>query len=220
MNVKFEHRAQDLAAPSVYTWANSKDDKSAAAGVGATAPATRDSWTTTTPAGLRSVRLRRRPAIRSQLCLSAPFGRGKKFASGVNRATDLLIGGWETTGIATFQAGFPYSVGASDIRSAPQPVPAGESGSGLQLHANLTKYPTDQPGLLHPTGAGHLWQHSRNFLRQPGINNWDMGVGKNFRSPSASTSSSPEISSTPGTIISTPVPALWSAVDRAADPHR
>ena len=36
MNVKFEHRAHDLAATAVYTWAQSKDDKSAAAGVGAT----------------------------------------------------------------------------------------------------------------------------------------------------------------------------------------
>ena len=36
MNIKFEHRARDLAATAVYTWANSKDDKSAAAGVGAT----------------------------------------------------------------------------------------------------------------------------------------------------------------------------------------
>ena len=36
MNVKFEHRAHDLAATVVYTWAQSKDDKSAAAGVGAT----------------------------------------------------------------------------------------------------------------------------------------------------------------------------------------
>ena len=31
-----EHRARELAATVVYTWAQSKDDKSAAAGVGAT----------------------------------------------------------------------------------------------------------------------------------------------------------------------------------------
>ncbi len=36
MNIKFEHRAHDLAVTGVFTWAKSMDDKSAAAGVGAT----------------------------------------------------------------------------------------------------------------------------------------------------------------------------------------
>ncbi len=34
MNVNLTHRAHDLAVTAVYTWAQSKDDKSAAAGVG------------------------------------------------------------------------------------------------------------------------------------------------------------------------------------------
>ena len=47
MNVKFEHRARDLAVTAVYTWAKSKDDKSAAAGVGGTGRVSRASWTIT-----------------------------------------------------------------------------------------------------------------------------------------------------------------------------
>ena len=43
-----------------------------------------------------------------------PFGHGQKFGSGVNRATNALIGGWQFTGIATFQQGFPYSILAND----------------------------------------------------------------------------------------------------------
>ena len=111
MNVKFEHRAHDLAVTAVYTWANSKDDKSAAAGVGATRRRLSGIHGQPQPAaGLRSVRLRRRPAVRAELRLRAALRpRQEMLGNGVNRATDLLIGGWETTGIATFQTGFPYS---------------------------------------------------------------------------------------------------------------
>ncbi|MCS7314533.1 MAG: hypothetical protein RMI94_03955 [Bryobacterales bacterium] len=34
-----------------------------------------------------------------------PFGRGKRFLSGVNRALNLLVGGWEVNGIYTLQSG-------------------------------------------------------------------------------------------------------------------
>jgi hypothetical protein len=40
-----------------------------------------------------------------------PFGRGQKFGGSVNRATDLLIGGWEVTGVVRWRSGFPLSPG-------------------------------------------------------------------------------------------------------------
>lgn len=39
-----------------------------------------------------------------------PFGRGRQFASGVNRAVELLIGGWEYTMIANIQSGRPLNL--------------------------------------------------------------------------------------------------------------
>jgi hypothetical protein len=38
-----------------------------------------------------------------------PFGRGKAIGSGVGRAADILIGGWQTIGILTFSAGQPFT---------------------------------------------------------------------------------------------------------------
>jgi hypothetical protein len=39
-----------------------------------------------------------------------PFGKGRQFGSGVNRATELLIGGWEYTWIANIQSGRPLNL--------------------------------------------------------------------------------------------------------------
>ena len=184
VNVKFEHRAHDLATTAVYTWANSKDDKSAAAGVGATG------------AGFQGFMDNHHPELDygpsdfnvdqrfvSSYVYELPFGRGKKIASGVNRATDLLIGGWETTGIATFQAGFPYSFTASDVGGVLGTFfQRANRTQGCDIHANLTAVlQRINPKCFTQPALGVYGNTARNFLRQPGINNWDMGVGKNFR---------------------------------------
>jgi len=40
-----------------------------------------------------------------------PFGRGRMFASGVNRVTDAFIGGWQVSSLWSFDSGTPYSWG-------------------------------------------------------------------------------------------------------------
>jgi hypothetical protein len=39
-----------------------------------------------------------------------PFGRGKLLGSAMNRAADLIVGGWEISGFYTFQSGQPFTV--------------------------------------------------------------------------------------------------------------
>ena len=183
MNVKFEHRARDLAVTAAYTWAQSKDDKSAAAGVGATGSGFQgfmDNHHPNRDYGLSDFDVDQR--FVASYVYQLPFGRGKKMASGVGRATDLAIGGWETTGIATFQAGFPYSVTASDLGGALGTFfQRANLVSGCNIHQGLTKVLQrvnfacfTQPPL------GVYGDSPRNMLRQPGINNWDMGIGKSF----------------------------------------
>jgi hypothetical protein len=184
MNVKFEQRARDLAATVVYTWANSKDDKSAAAGVGATG------------AGFQGFADNHRPELDygpsdfnvdqrfvASYVYQLPFGRGKKVGGGMNRAADLIVGGWETTGIATFQAGFPYSIQASDIQGVNNsPFVRADQVQGCNIHGNLTqKFQRINPACFTQPPLGVYGATKRNFLRQPGINNWDMGMAKNFR---------------------------------------
>jgi hypothetical protein len=183
LNVKLEHRAHDLAATVVYTWAQSKDDKSAAAGVGATGSGYQGFMDNHNPQldyGLSDFDVDQR--FVASYIYELPFGRGKKFGADVNRVANLLIGGWETTGIATFQAGFPYGINAGDIASALNtPSQRANIVSGCNIKANLTAVMQRiNPACFSQPGLGQFGTSKRNFLRQPGINNWDMGFAKNF----------------------------------------
>jgi hypothetical protein len=42
--------------------------------------------------------------------LDLPFGRGKRYASGVSGASDKLVSGWGLDGVTTFQRGFPIKI--------------------------------------------------------------------------------------------------------------
>ena len=50
----------------------------------------------------------------TSLVYDLPVGRGKQFANQVNPVVNAVIGGWETSAIATFQQGFPMSIQCYD----------------------------------------------------------------------------------------------------------
>jgi hypothetical protein len=186
-NVKFEHRAGDLALTSVFTWAKSLDDKSATAGVGASGTGYQGFMNNHDPNldyGPSDFNTPYR--FVSSYVYYLPVGRGKKFASGINRAADYAIGGWQVTGIATFQKGFPYSVSASDIDGVQGTVaPRANLVSGCNVHENtysgvLRQFNRLNAACFTQPGLGTYGNSARNFLTQPGINNWDMGFGKAF----------------------------------------
>jgi hypothetical protein len=55
-----------------------------------------------------------------------PFGRGRTYFSGTNRLVDALIGGWDLTGLATYQSGAPIKFTSVQITGDPgKNVPAG-----------------------------------------------------------------------------------------------
>jgi hypothetical protein len=183
VNVKFERRAGDMALTSVYTWANSKDNKSATAGVGASGTGYQGFMDNNNPSldyGPSDFDVDQR--FVSSFIYNLPVGRGKKIASNVGRAADLVIGGWELTGIATFQTGFPYGVSASDIGGVQH---TDAQRANLVPGCNPTAHLTGQFQRLNLScftqpPPGTFGNTKRNFLRQPGINNFDMGFAKNF----------------------------------------
>lgn len=117
-----------------------------------------------------------------------PFGRGKKYFTGMNRATDLFLGGWQVNGIASFSQGQFQTLGlgpdwiqvGSFSRSIPQIVGdpyAGRSGPDRYWNPAAFDFPRDANGTaIHVVGNA-----GRNTFQQPGVNNWDMGLFKNFR---------------------------------------
>jgi len=182
-NIKFEHRAHDLAATAVFTWARSLDIKSAAAGVGATGAGYQgfeDNHNPNLDYGPSDFDVDKR--FVASYVYQLPVGRGKKFAGGINRVEDLAVGGWQVTGITTFQTGFPYTIQGNDIQSVnDSQFMHANIVPGCNIKSNLTaRFQRINTSCFTQPGLGTYGTIGRNTLRQPGINNWDLGLGKQF----------------------------------------
>jgi len=181
-NVKLERRSSSLALVAVYTWAKSTDDKSAAAGVGGTNAFAghMDEHNPRLDHGLSDFDVKHR--FVTSLVYQLPFGRGKKFGGNMNKAADMAVGGWQVTAITTFQKGFPFSVLADDkfgllttFTQRADQVAGCNPGGGKSLQQWFNTACFTQPL------AGQFGNSGRDIIRGPGINNWDMGLGKDFK---------------------------------------
>jgi hypothetical protein len=186
-DVKFEHRAGDLAVTSIFTWAKSMDNKSATAGAGSSATGYEGFMDNSRP-NLDYGRSDFNVPFRfvSSYVYQLPIGRGKMIGGGMNRLADEAIGGWQLTGIGTFQKGFPYEVTAPDIDGI-----TGSGGMranytpGCNLHdntysGNLRQFFAINMNCFTGPAFGTYGTTGRNSYTQPGIENFDMGFGKAF----------------------------------------
>ena len=134
MNVKFDHRAGDLAVTAIYTWANSKDDKSAAAGVGATGSGYQGFMNNHNPGldyGPSDFNVDHR--FVASYIYQLPIGRGKKIAGGVSRKADLLSE-------------------AGRLRASLPSRPASRSASGPQMR-RVCSIPTSSAATFRPAAT-------------------------------------------------------------------
>lgn len=183
VNFKLQHSAANLAATVIYTYANSKDDKSAAAGVGATGAGYQgfmNNHDTALDYGPSDFNVPQR--FVASFIYKLPFGRGQKLLGTANRAADLVVGGWQVSGITTFQTGFPMSITASDVDGLLGSVfQRANYTQGCNVHSNLTqKFQRLNMACFTQPAIGVYGNTGRNILRQPGINNWDLGLDKTF----------------------------------------
>jgi len=179
-NIKLEKRSSDIAAVLVYTWSKSLDDKSAPAGIGATN-------------GFAGHLNDRNPGLdyaRSDFDVgqrfvasyvyNLPIGRGKKLLTNAGRGVQAAVSGWSITGIGNFQKGFPFSVLANDKSGLLNTFTQRANVSGDPKGSkSVTKY-FNTSAFSQPL-AGQFGNSGRNLLRQPGINNFDMGLMKNLQ---------------------------------------
>lgn len=100
-----------------------------------------------------------------------PFGRGRKFLSGAGRATDAVIGGWQITGVMTFNTGdYPRFGNLTTVSDPCQNVPSG-------FYFN--------PKAFQPLPAGQTYTLRTNPLQYscltgPNFFNLDASILKNF----------------------------------------
>ena len=117
-----------------------------------------------------------------------PFGKGKPFLNHAGKAGNALVGGWQVSGITTYETGTPFSLGfqvpASKIGwwgGRPDRVSSntyqGKSGS----HDVISGVPWFNASAYAPPQPWTWGDASRNSLFGPGLVNWDISVLKRFQ---------------------------------------
>lgn len=180
--IKLEHRTPSLALTALFTWAKSMDDKSAAASIGSSTNGWQGFMDNHNPKldyGPSDFSVDHR--FVASYVYQLPIGRGKRVLGNIGRGANAVIGGWQLSGVTVFQTGFPYSIFANDAQGLLATVvqradqicdPTKGFTKTVNEWFNTSCFVNPAPGVYGTT--------KRNFLRGPGINNWDMGVAKTF----------------------------------------
>jgi hypothetical protein len=127
----------------------------------------------------------------SNFIYQLPFGKGRKFFSGVSRLANLAVGGWEMTGIYTLQTGMfltPFWTGDDPVgiaftdSSTPASVtmrpdilknPNLSSGQRtLDRWFDTSAFAAPKPGQFGTSGKG--------VIKGPGVNVMSFGLAKEF----------------------------------------
>jgi hypothetical protein len=123
-----------------------------------------------------------------------PYGKGRQFGSHLNPVLDAVLGGWELNGINTANTGLPVNIdynpsSINDVTGISQsadyrgvallrPNVSGSAASQSTAQSLLTYfagYTFTTPSPNAPFG-----NLGRNAFRVPGLEQWDLGVDKNF----------------------------------------
>jgi len=165
---------QGLQMQLAYTWAKSLDD----------GLSHQDSYNIRADRALSDIDVSQRVVVYGVYDL--PFGRGRRWGSGWSRLADLAVGGWQVNGIATFSAGTPLGISATNnagiFNMAIRANSNGQSGKlegpvQDRLSAYFNKAVYSQPLAFTFGNMGPRLPDIRN----DGIFNWDLSVFKNFR---------------------------------------
>lgn len=150
----------------------------------------------------------RRHRFVSTVVYELPFGKGRRFLSGVNRGADLLFGGWQLSGILTLQSGPfltpTFSGGDPSGTNAPsrgsqRPDRLGTANGALDnpnrdVWADRSAFicPGRTPGALQyscsvgvtpgrdPSPIGRFGNSGVGILTGPGTFGLNVGLGKRF----------------------------------------
>ncbi len=126
--------------------------------------------------------------------IELPFGRGKKWLD-TRGPLDWLLGGWQVSGILTFQSGSPFGV---SVVNGPRDL-LGDDADGTNLRADIVgdiNVSADQKGKPAIGQRGIQWfnqtafaspprftygNSARTIMLGPGFVNLDSAVSKNWR---------------------------------------
>ena len=142
-----------------------------------------------------NVAFTRRHRFVSTFLYELPFGRGRRFAGGIGRGLDLLVGGWDVTGVTLFQSGpfltptfsnsDPSGTGATSRGFTATQRPD-RIGDGTLADPTPDRY-FDRDAFVRPdNNIGRFGNAGVGILEGPGTRVFSMTLGKQFDTGGAS----------------------------------
>ena len=111
-----------------------------------------------------------------------PYGQGRHWGSDSGKVMDLVLGGWNFTGITTVESGLPFTVtvsNAPNVFADLNSVRPDRIGNPSVANPNATLW-FNPAAFVAPQGIGRNGLESHNSLRGPGFYEFDLGLGKTF----------------------------------------
>jgi hypothetical protein len=110
-----------------------------------------------------------------------PIGRGKSIGSGMGRAADAVVGGWQVSGIAAFKAGIPIGIFGNDQPSYGGNPRPNVVGNVHVAHPSIHEWFNTGAFQFAPYGSFGNAPRYFSDLRGPHFQNWDIALEKNWR---------------------------------------
>jgi hypothetical protein len=115
---------------------------------------------------------------------SVPFGRGQKFGQNMNKVADLIVGGWQASGILSLHTGFAMSLGGGDASGTGSRGARADCISPATVYGEqnspLGGYQWFDPSAFAAPAAGTFGSCGVGTMRGPGLKTLDFNLMKNF----------------------------------------
>ena len=192
MGIKVEKRAGLVNLISSYTWSH-KLDNWAASGL-SYGNNGRPSYPDRNAINKGNGDLDMRHRWASGFVLEAPFGRGRRFASNVNRGVNLLVAGWQLSGIFTVESGQWFTPSqefdtgnngnrayCGNCRTRPDYVPGQDPNAGpRKVNPADVTVKWFNVNAFQAAANGTIGNVGRNTIEGPGYGNLDSSIAKSF----------------------------------------
>ncbi len=111
-----------------------------------------------------------------------PFGRGMHFGSGWRGVNNVLLGGWQLSGIFSVQSGSPFSVGVpfDNANTGAGSQRAELVGSPLPAGFVQNRFHWDNPAAFAVPPTYTYGNSGKDILFGPAHNDWDFALMKDF----------------------------------------